>query len=159
MVVIGKPNVVKSVRKLKVHVRDMTISSSDSCECLGLIIDSELSWTQHVSRLTRNCNSVLWSMYPIQNLITQANRKILLDSYFISKIRYMCPLWGVCSNAILKTCLRHSACGLMPTAGFTYLPAAWDQKVRSALLLLLEHYIVTHLHNGLYCMKFIKEFR
>ena len=30
-----------------------------------------------------------------------------------------------------------AACGIRPTAGFTYRPAAWDQKVRSALLLIL----------------------
>ena len=32
------------------------------------------------------------------------------------------------------TCLRDSACGLMPTAGSTYRSAAWDQKVRFTLM-------------------------
>ena len=111
MVVIGKPHVVKSVGKLEIQVRDMKISSSESCECLGLIIDSELSWTNHVSRLTRNCNSVIWSLYPMQTLISQTNRKLLLDSYLMSKIRYMCPLWGVGSSKIRKKvdiCVRNA---------------------------------------------------
>jgi len=40
MVVIGKPHVIKSVGKLEVQVRDIKISSSESCECLGLLIES-----------------------------------------------------------------------------------------------------------------------
>ena len=102
LVVVGSPNIVKSIGTLNVQVRDIKISCSDNCECLGLIIDSELSWAHHVSRFTRNCNSILWSLYPIQNLISQVNRKILLDSYLLSKIRHMCPLWGVCSGAVRK---------------------------------------------------------
>lgn len=111
MVVIGKPNVIKSIGPVEFTVRGMKILSSETCESLGLIIDSQLNWTHHISRLSRNCNSVLWSLYPMQPLMSQVNRKLIVNSYVLSKIRYMSPIWGVCSASNLKkieACIRNA---------------------------------------------------
>lgn len=71
-----------------------TIKPSKSIKILGLIIDSSLEWTEHIQSLTKKCNSVLWSLYPIQKLLTVNNRKEIANAYILSKISYMSIIWG-----------------------------------------------------------------
>ena len=59
MIVIGKPSIVKSLGTLSVVIGNTLITSSVKLKILGLIIDSSLSWADHVSTKLKTCNSVL----------------------------------------------------------------------------------------------------
>jgi len=102
MVVIGIPRVVRSIGTVTVKVKHIEIKSTNCIKSLGLLIDSELTWAHHIGNVTRNCNSVLWSLYPIQRMLTQVNRKLVLNAYILSKLRYMCPIWGSATKACKK---------------------------------------------------------
>jgi len=102
MVVVGIPRVVRSIGAVTVKVKHIEIKSKNCIKSLGLLIDSELMWAHHIGNVTRNCNSVLWSLYPIQRMLAQVNRKLVLNANVLSKFRYMCPIWG----SATKTCKK-----------------------------------------------------
>jgi len=106
MVIVGAPRIVKALGTLSVKVKDIVITSTRSIKSLGLLIDDELSWAHNVNNVTKRCNSILWSLYPIQHMLTTYNRKIIINAYLMSKIRYLIPIWGNCKKNIGKAVER-----------------------------------------------------
>jgi len=102
MILIGSPAVIKSIGSVSVEVGGHVITSVDKIKSLGLIIDSELKWLDHVKLKTREGNSVLWSLWPMQSSISEFNRKLIVNSYILPVISYMSVIWGTANTAIVK---------------------------------------------------------
>jgi len=100
MIVVGSPRIVRALGPVSVTVRNITIKSSNVMKGLGLHIDSELNWAHHVNYITKRCNSQLWSLYPLQHMLSLPNMKLVINAYLMSKLRYMSVIWGTCN---LKT--------------------------------------------------------
>jgi Reverse transcriptase (RNA-dependent DNA polymerase)/Endonuclease-reverse transcriptase len=102
LLVVGRPHIVKSLGHISIKIGDVTIHASSSIKILGLLIESSLDWSQHIHSLTRKCNSVLWSLYPIQHLLSISNRKIIVNAYVLSIINYMSIIWGTSGKGHVK---------------------------------------------------------
>ena len=100
MIVIGKPAVVKSLGMVSVLVENTLISSSVKVKSLGLIIDSTLNWVDHVSAKIKNCNSILWCLYPMQSSLSELNRKIIVNAYILPILSYMSIIWGTANSKV-----------------------------------------------------------
>ena len=100
MIVIGKPSIVKSLGTLSVVIGNTLITSSVKLKILGLIIDSSLSWADHVSTKLKTCNSVLWCLYPIHSSHSELNRKHIVNTCVIPIISYMSIIWGTANSKI-----------------------------------------------------------
>ena len=106
MMVIGKPQVVKSLGCINIVIDNTNITFTQKVKSLGLIIDSELSWAEHISLKTKKCNSILWSLYPIQSSLSISNRKLLINAYVLPCLNYMCIIWGT-ANKTTKLSLEN----------------------------------------------------
>jgi hypothetical protein len=102
MIVIGTPTVIKSIGNVSVEVGGHTITSVNKIKSLGLIIDSELKWLDHVKLKTRQGNSVLCSLWPMQSSISELNRKLIVNAYIIPVIKYMSVIWGTANASVVK---------------------------------------------------------
>jgi hypothetical protein len=102
MILIGNPGVIKSIGNISIQVGDHTITSVNKIKSLGLTIDSELKWVDHVKLKTREGNSVLWSLWPMQSSISEFNRKLIVNSYIIPIISYMSVIWGTANSSVVK---------------------------------------------------------
>jgi len=76
------------------YVKGTTITTVNELKCLGLTFDSSLNWTSHICDITKRCNSVLYSLYPLQPFLSEVNRKVIVNAFIIPIIQYMCPVWG-----------------------------------------------------------------
>jgi hypothetical protein len=102
MLLLGKKHVLNKIGKIGIKIGDTYLESVDSIKSLGLTIDSELTWNEHLNQLSKKCNSTLYSLYPIQKMLNRANRNICIQSYIFSQIRYMSIIWGLASNKLIK---------------------------------------------------------
>jgi len=102
MILIGKPIIIKSIGNVSIKIGDHTITSVNKVKSLGLIIDSELKWLEHVKVKTREGNSVLWSLWPMQSSISELNRKLIVNAYILPVITYMSIIWGTSNSSIVK---------------------------------------------------------
>ena len=84
-------------KSLKIH--DSIIMSSSSEELLGVLIDSELIFHDHITRLCSN--QKLSALARVSNYITFQKRRLLMSSYITSQFNY-CPLVWMIYNRILK---------------------------------------------------------
>jgi hypothetical protein len=80
MILIGKRLIVKSIGTVTVEVGSTKITSVKQIKSLGLIFDSELKWLEHVKLKARECNSIIWSLFPMQSSISQNNRKLIVNA-------------------------------------------------------------------------------
>ena len=66
-------------KTLKIH--DSIITSSSSEELLGVLIDSELTFHHHITRLCSKANQKLSALARVSNYMTLPKRHLLMSSY------------------------------------------------------------------------------
>ena len=87
-------------RSLKIH--DSIIASSSSEKLLGVLIDSELNFYDHITRLCSKANQKLSALARVSKYMTLQKRRLLMSSYITSHFNY-CPLvWMIHSRKLSK---------------------------------------------------------
>ena len=61
---------------------------------LGVAVDRTLSWENHISNITKRCNSTLLSLYKIRHHLTPQVRKLLIQCHVFPHILYCLSVWG-----------------------------------------------------------------
>ena len=61
---------------------------------LGLVFDSQLSWSSHVSGVCKKMSYYLYLLNSHRHVLGDAIMKLLLDSLVLSHIHYALPVWG-----------------------------------------------------------------
>ena len=86
-------------RTRKIH--DSIITSSSSEELLGVLIDSELTFHDHITRLCSKANQKLSALARVSKYLTLPKRRLLMSSYITSQFNY-CPLVWMIHNRKLN---------------------------------------------------------
>ena len=85
---------------LKIH--DSIITSSSSLELLVVLIDSELTFHNHITRLYSKSNQKLSALARVSKYMTLPKRRLLMSSYITSQFNY-CPLvWMIYNRKLNK---------------------------------------------------------
>src|SRR5207237_1990123 len=100
--IVGHPRITKTIGNIVINLGGTTLQNVNSIKCLGLLIDNNLNWTDHVSSVVKKCNSTLWALYPLQPLLNELSRKMLINAYILPVIRYMIPVWYLFSKSSRK---------------------------------------------------------
>ena len=98
----AKTKLMTATFKKKDHApiifNNVTLANVDSHKHLGLILTSNLTWTEHISNLIKSVSQMANVM---KNLKYQIDRKSLETSYFSfirPKLEYGCHIWDNCSK-------------------------------------------------------------
>ena len=86
-------------RSLKIH--DSVITSSSAEELLGVLIDIELTFHDHITRLCSKANQKLSALARVSKYMTLQKRRLLMSSYVTSQFNY-CPLVRMIHNRELN---------------------------------------------------------
>jgi hypothetical protein len=70
------------------------ITNTNSTRFLGLIIDSSLSWKDHISELTSKLNKACYAIRVIKPFMSLDIMKMIHCFYFHSVISYGIIFWG-----------------------------------------------------------------
>ena len=85
----------------KIDIKGQEIKVVRSCNCLGIIIDDELSWDTHVRKITKSFSSKVKKLYKMREM----PKSTLLPIYFqgiLSSVLYGIIIWGNCSRSIMQ---------------------------------------------------------
>ena len=83
-------------------IHKKAISEQNSIKYLGIIIDSTLSWKDHVIHLSKKLSRVVGILYKLKHFV---NKKIMNNIYyalFYSHVIYAIEVWGSTSNIYIN---------------------------------------------------------
>ena len=86
-------------RSLKIH--DSIITSNSSEVLLGVLIDRELTFHDHITRLCFKANQELSALARVSKYMNLPKRRLLMSSYITSQFNY-CPLVWMIHNKKLN---------------------------------------------------------
>jgi len=77
------------------------INVTSNVKCLGLTIDNKLTWKAHTSKICKNFNTKLKSLYKMR-FLNQINLKEIYFKGILPSILYCIAVWGGCSNVEMQ---------------------------------------------------------
>ena len=81
-------------------VGDALIWVEVSAKLLGIIIDSSLTFNDHVKMICKKASQKLTGISRMSNFMSETKRKVLIQTFFESQFGY-CPLiWMFCSRTL-----------------------------------------------------------
>jgi hypothetical protein len=90
---------------INVNYEDIQINSTCNIKFLGLIINSSLSWKDHINHLVTKLSAASYSIQILSVVMTKESLKMIYFAYVHSVMSYGIIFWGnsTCSNIIFKT--------------------------------------------------------
>lgn len=83
-------------------LNDEPIETVTRFKYLGLTLDSNLSWSEHINDLHRRIKPIVALMHKAKSLLPKDMRRIVYHSMINSQLTYMVELWGTSSKTNLK---------------------------------------------------------
>jgi len=103
MMVVAKPNILAKLPKLDIRLNNIVIKRVTTLSILGVIIDDKLLFNSQVKMVSKRCNSILSSMYPLRNILSFDSKKILINALVNPIINYASSIWLNTSKSNYKT--------------------------------------------------------
>ena len=104
---------VSTNKHLNMNVCDYTIGNSQCEKLLGVKIDVNLNFNEHISDLCKKTIRKIFALARIAPFMSIIKRKVVMNAFFITQFSY-CPLVWMCHsrtnnskiNMLLERCLR-----------------------------------------------------
>ncbi|KAI4892629.1 hypothetical protein NFI96_034103 [Prochilodus magdalenae] len=86
---------------LAISFGNLLITPTEDARSLGVILDSQLSLSAHITNLTRSCRFLLYNIRRIRPFLSQETTQLLVQSLVISRLDYCnsllasLPLWAI----------------------------------------------------------------
>ena len=80
--------------EMQIITSNTIITNTNSTKFLGVIIDSTLSWKDHITRLTLKLNKACYAIRAVKPFMSSEILKMIYYSYFHSLLSYGIILWG-----------------------------------------------------------------
>lgn len=103
------------------------IERVEATKHLGVVIDSALTWWEHLDGLCSSLSSVLFALRRVKNISTPEAVMTTYNSLFESRLRYGIVLWGATSQSNLKRVLTIQKKAVRMIAGL-----GWRDSCREA---------------------------
>ena len=97
---------------MKIHLNQTEIPVSTLVKSLGVWIDSNLQFDNHVKKLCNKINGTLSFINKKKKYFTLETRKLMIDSLIFSSIRYCNIIWGKCNKTNrenIQKCINFAA--------------------------------------------------
>jgi hypothetical protein len=90
---VGKKSVIACVNHLNVHINNKVIKRVDCMKILGVMLDCNLKWDKHLSKINQSCNYSLSLLQPLRCVLSFSSRKLLISSLTLSHLHYVSSVW------------------------------------------------------------------
>jgi hypothetical protein len=105
MIIGSAQNLKEKVRDSPVMLNGKTIPSTDSFECLGVIIDKRLLWDKHIEKICKKVGAGIAVMKRIKPFVPIETMRLIYNALIQPYFDYCSPLWDNCC-AYLKEKLQ-----------------------------------------------------
>lgn len=89
-------------QKLGITLQNEELVQVNCIKFLGIIVDSNLKWKDHVSNLSTKLASSVGILNKLKNLLPQRILKLIYSSLFLSRVLYGLEVWGFALKGVLK---------------------------------------------------------
>ena len=83
--------------KLSLSVNGVFLENVTSHKILGVLIDNNLSWKQHIEHLCVEVSKLIGLLWRNKHLLPYSSRVLFYNSYIQPCIDYCLPIWGKAS--------------------------------------------------------------
>jgi hypothetical protein len=101
MLVIGEKNLPICIR-----VGDLVLNAKNSVELLGITIDCNLTFFEHIKSLCVKARYKVWSLNRIRRFLDNRQLILLFNAYIVSTFSYAPVVWMFCSKTLSKEITR-----------------------------------------------------
>lgn len=115
---------------------------TEATKHLGLVIDSKLSWVDHVDELCKRLCSAIFALRRIKSISTVEALKISYHSLFESHIRYGIQLWGSTSLHNIQRVLILQKRALRVMAGLSWKESCREPFKKWHILTVVNVYLL-----------------
>ena len=86
----------------QIEINNTTIKHSQHSKYLGIILDQDLNWEEHVDKLKKDLSSIIGKFKIIKNYIDEANKRQLYYAHIYSKLQYGIEIYGQATAKTIK---------------------------------------------------------
>ena len=94
LLLVGTPKNLEKMASFHLKISGHILTPSPLVKMLGVTVDRTLSWEEHISTVTKKCNSTLLSLYKIRHHLSPQVRKLLIQCHVFPHILYCLSVWG-----------------------------------------------------------------
>ena len=103
IMVIAPPSIQKKIVIGGVFINGVCLRFVNNARNLGVLMDSELTFDAHISKVVQTCFSFLRKLHSIKHFLTKDHLKSLICSNVFSRLDYCNSLlYGINSTSIYK---------------------------------------------------------
>ena len=84
----------------EIELDGVSIPMSTTVRCLGVMLDGELSFAEHIKQLSKGCFYQLRQLWSIRRLLTKESAKTLVHATVLSRVDY-------CNSVLNRVCAVH----------------------------------------------------
>ena len=93
----------KEIKDINIKINNENIERVYSTKFLGVIIDSKLTWKDHIHKLKTRLSKCISILYKCNSVIEISTLRTLYCSLFLPHINYCCEIWGLATDSLLKS--------------------------------------------------------
>ena len=94
LMLLGSPQNLRTLPDIKVTFREHDLHPISEVKNLGLTFDRSLTWTAHISNITKNCFGVLSGLSHLRGHLPAAVILTLVGALVVSQVRYCVSIYG-----------------------------------------------------------------
>ncbi|KAK3083738.1 hypothetical protein FSP39_002351 [Pinctada imbricata] len=94
MVIGTKQRISKSNQNLAIKINDKNIQNSECEKLLGVLVDQNLDFDQHIDYVCKNTSSKIALLNRIKKFLPLQTRKLYYNAYILPVMDYCLTIWG-----------------------------------------------------------------
>ena len=95
----------KNIQRLHIFIDNLPIIEKKSTKFLGVILDSNLTWTDHYRKVTTSVSKAIGILYKLKHILTKKTLVMLYNSLVLPHITYCNIVWGNSKQSKLNSIL------------------------------------------------------
>jgi hypothetical protein len=95
----------KCINDINININNENIERVYSTKFLGVLIDSKLTWKEHIRMVKGKLLKCVGILYKCAKIIDTDTSRTLYCSLFLPHINYCCEIWGMASDSLLHCVL------------------------------------------------------
>ena len=96
---VGLPQLLKKLSSFSITLFDKEITPVPVVKDLGVLLDTRLSYNQHITEIASKCLFKLYQINRIKHLLDRKTLLLLINSFVFSKLQYCSTVWSNTSSS------------------------------------------------------------
>ena len=100
MLVLGKKEGAKELDNVNVELKGQKVTRCDKVKYLGVWIDENLSWRDHIEALRKKCYGGLAKISRLRDSLPAVTKRRVYNALILPHLDYCCVVWQECGKML-----------------------------------------------------------